>query len=133
MKLFNIICIILFIISAALQYNDTDPYLWMPIYLYGAVLCYSALKGNYNSNLYMLGLVVYSSYGLYLFFASDGVLSWIKQPDSESIVQSMDSRKPWIEETREFFGLVILIFVLIINRAWFSKKPNEPKERLLQK
>jgi hypothetical protein len=33
----------------------------------------------------------------------------------------MQALKPWIEETREFFGLVILIFVLLINLIWLSK------------
>lgn len=122
MKLFNIIFIVLFIISAALQYNDLDPYLWMPIYLYGALLCFFALSGKYNSSLYILGLIAYSSYALYLFFAKDGVLSWITNHDTESIVQSMGASKPWIEDTREFFGLLILIFVLIINKIWLSKK-----------
>lgn len=122
MKLFNLIFIILFIISAALQYNDPDPYLWMPIYLYGAIMCFLAFRGYYNLTLYLLGLIAYSIYALYLFFAQDGVLTWIKEHDSESIVQSMEVSKPWIEETREFFGLVILSSVLVINMIWLSKK-----------
>jgi Transmembrane family 220, helix len=47
MKIFNILFCILFIISAALQYNDPDPYVWMPIYLYGAALCWLAFRGKY--------------------------------------------------------------------------------------
>ena len=33
----------------------------------------------------------------------------------------MKATKPWIEETREFFGLVILIIVLAVN-LWYAKK-----------
>jgi hypothetical protein len=34
----------------------------------------------------------------------------------------MEASKPWIEETREFFGLVIVIVVLLINMFVGSRK-----------
>jgi len=122
MKAFNIIFIVLFIVSAALQYNDPDPYIWMPIYLYGAYLCYQAIYKKYNPVLYIIGLVAYIGYAVYLFFDKQGVLSWAEEHHAENIVQSMKATKPWIEETREFGGLLILIVVLIINMVWFSGK-----------
>src|SRR3989337_2381477 len=115
MKVFNIIFIIVFIFSAALQYNDPDPYIWIPIYLYGAYLCYRAIARKYNPVLYVIGLVVYLGYAAYLFFDKQGVLSWAKEHQAENIVQSMQATKPWIEETREFGGLLILIIALVIN------------------
>ncbi len=122
MKVLNILFIILFLFSAVLQYNDPDSYIWMPIYLYGALLCFLALKKRYNIILYITGLLVYSSYAMYLFFEKNGVLSWINEHDSENIVQSMKATKPWIEETREFLGLMILIVALITNMIWLSHK-----------
>ncbi len=126
MKVFNIVCIILFILFAAVQYNDPDPYIWMPIYLFTALLCFLALKRKFNPVLYVIGILVYSVYAAYLFFQEDGVLSWIQLHHSESIVESMKATKPWIEDTREFFGLLILIVVLVINMVWLSgsKKRN---------
>lgn len=121
MKVFNIICIILFVISAALQYNDPDPYIWIPIYLYGAFLCYQAIKRIYHPALYILAFVIYIGYALYLFFDKQGVLSWANEHQAESIVQSMKATKPWIEETREFGGLLILVLVLSINMVWLRK------------
>jgi hypothetical protein len=122
MKVFNVIFIILFIFSAALQYNDPDPYIWMPIYLYGAYLCYQAIQKKYNPALYIIGLVVYLGYATYLFFDKQGVLNWAGEHHAESITQSMEATKPWIEETREFGGLLILIVVLLINMVWLRKK-----------
>lgn len=122
MKIFNIIFIIIFIIFAALQYNDPDPYIWMPIYLYAAFLCYKAFKKEYNPMLYMIGLSAFTLYGLFLFFDKTGVIDWIKEHHSENIVQTMKAETPWIEETREFFGLVIVIGVLIINMIWLRSK-----------
>ncbi len=122
MKALNVLLIILFVLSAALQYNDPDPYIWMPIYLYGALLCYLAIKQRYVVSLFVAGLILYSGYALYLFFADNGVLDWVLNHDSESIVQSMEPKKPWIEETREFFGLLILIASIVINMIWLSIK-----------
>lgn len=122
MKWLNVFFIVIFIISAALQYNDPDPYIWVPIYLYGAFLCYQAFKGIYNRVLYIIGLVVYLGYAAYLFFDKQGVLSWANEHDSESIVQTMKATKPWIEETREFGGLLILVVALIINMVWLGRR-----------
>jgi hypothetical protein len=121
MKIFNIVFILVFILSAALQYNDPDPYVWMPLYLYGAFLCYQALRKKYHPVLYIIGFAVYVGYAVYLFFDKNGVVSWIKEHDAENIVQSMKATKPWIEETREFAGLLILIAVLICNTIWLRK------------
>ena len=122
MKIFNIVFVVLFIIAAALQHNDPDPYIWMPIYLYGAFLCYRAIKQKYNPLLYISGLLIYSSYALYLFIDKTGVLSWATKHNAENIAETMKASKPWIEETREFFGLVILIIVLLINISWLKRK-----------
>jgi hypothetical protein len=118
MKIFNIAFIFIFFVFAALQYNDPDPYIWMPIYLYAAFLCYRAIHHHYPKVLYIIGLVAYTGYGIGLFFDKFGVLDWMEEHHAESLVQSMQASKPWIEETREFFGLAIVIGVLLIN--WFS-------------
>src|SRR5688572_18567370 len=112
MKGINIFFVILFTLSAVVQYNDPDPYIWIPIYLYGAFLCYQAIKRKYNRGLYLAGLLIYILYAIYLFFDQNGVLAWIKEHNSEHLLQTMKAVKPWIEETREFFGLLILIFAL---------------------
>jgi hypothetical protein len=115
MKAFNFIFIILFVISAGLQYNDPDPYVWMPIYLYGAVLCALAARQKFYPNALLFGILVYLVYALFLFFDKAGVLNWATQHHAENIAQSMKATSPWIEETREFFGLLILIMALGIN------------------
>jgi len=122
MKVFNILFVVLFIIAAALQYNDPDPYIWMPIYLFGAFLCYKAIQQKYYSVLYISALLIYSAYALYLFADKTGVLSWATKHNAENIAETMKAGKPWIEETREFFGLVILIVVLLINLIWLVKE-----------
>lgn len=122
MKRLNIFFILLFLVSTALQYNDPDPYVWMPIYLYGTYLCWQAIRGKFQPVLYIIGWVVYGAYAAYLFFDKTGVLDWMGPHHAESIVQKMEDSKPWIEETREFFGLVILMGALLINWIWLRRR-----------
>jgi hypothetical protein len=53
------------------------------------------------------------------------VIDWIKEHDAENIVQTMKATKPWIEETREFLGLLILITALVINMIWLGRKKTK--------
>jgi hypothetical protein len=39
------------------------------------------------------------------FFGRDGVWDWMNKHNAEDIAATMKAEKPWIEETREFFGL----------------------------
>lgn len=121
MKVFNIVFVLLFIVAAALQYNDPDPYVWVPIYLYGAFICLQAWRKKYNAVLFWIGLIGYASYAFYLFFDKTGVLSWFSEHEAENIAQSMKATKPWVEETREFGGLLMLITVLVVNMIWLKK------------
>ena len=128
MRLLNIFFILLFVLSAALQLNDPDPYIWMPIYLYGAFLCVQALRKKYYPSLYIAGLIVYAGYAIYLFFDKTGVLNWATEHEAENIVQSMKASKPWIEETREFIGLLLLMIALVANLVWLKRavRPQIP-------
>ncbi|MBD0279265.1 MAG: transmembrane 220 family protein [Flavisolibacter sp.] len=121
MRVFNIIFIVVFILFAALQYNDPDPYIWIPIYLYGAWLCYLALKHKYSRVLYLIGFIAYGGYAVYLFFDKTGVWDWATEHHAENIAQTMKATRPWIEETREFGGLLILIIVMLMNMMWLKR------------
>ncbi|MGK6350487.1 transmembrane 220 family protein [Parapedobacter sp. DT-150] len=120
MKLFNIVCCILFVASAALQYNDVDPYLWIPIYLYGAGLCYAAARNRYFPRAYLIGIVIYGALVAYYLIFKHGALDWFQHHETKDLVQSMKADKPWIEETREVMGLLILIAVLSID--WIAAR-----------
>jgi hypothetical protein len=121
MKVFNIFFCIFFIVSAGLQYNDPDPYLWIPIYLFGSFLCFQAVKQQYYPKAYITGVIFYAIYGFYLFFNKYGVMNWALEHNAENIAGSMKASAPWIENTREFFGLLILIFVLLTNYISYQR------------
>jgi hypothetical protein len=123
MKTVNLFLAIIFLVAAILQYNDPDPYVWMPIYLYVCVLCALAIRHKFYPKAYVAGIVIYSIYACYLFFTKDGVLDWIRAHQSENIALTMQATKPWIEQTREFFGLLICIIALLLN--YYFSKVNE--------
>ena len=125
MKIFNFIFLILFVISAGLQYNDPDPALWILIYLFGAMICFFAIRKQNYPRLTLAGIILLFIYAIYLFFDKDGVLSWLTEHQAENIAGSMKASSPWIEETREFFGLAILISVLSINFLSLKKESKK--------
>ena len=122
MKVFNIIFCVIFIIFAGLQYNDPDPYVWMPIYLFSALCCGLAAGHRFYPRWYIAGIIIYLVYAVYLFFTKDGVVDWVTQHQAENIAQTMKAGKPWIEDTREFFGLFICIVALAINFFYSRSK-----------
>jgi Transmembrane family 220, helix len=122
MKFLNVFFVIIFLVSAGLQYNDPDPYIWIPLYLYAAYLCWMVVKGKYMPKAYLAGMLIYLVYAVYLFFDKDGVISWAKDHDAENLVETMKASKPWIEETREFGGLMIMFVALLVNYLASKKK-----------
>ena len=125
MKIFNIFFCIVFIFFSALQYNDPDPYVWMPIYLYTAVLCWLAFRNKYFPGAYLLGIAVYAVYATYKFFDENGVWDWMTKHHAANIANTMKAEQPCIEETREFFGLVILIVLLLIDYFYVKRKRKQ--------
>jgi hypothetical protein len=126
-KIFNIFFTVLFILSALLQYNDPDPYIWVPIYLYGTWICIDGARNRYHPKAYLAGVIVYITYAAYLFFDQTGVLNWWNLHQAENIVQEMEPDKPWIEETREFGGLILLILVILVNWIYFRNRLKKLK------
>lgn len=114
-KVFSLVFGVLFVICAGLQWNDPDPYLWMPLYLLSALSCAFAFKGVSTKRLNIFNIAVYFVYAVYLFVEQDGVISWATEHHFDSLTQSMLASAPWIENTREFGGLFIMMVVCAIN------------------
>jgi hypothetical protein len=63
----------------------------------------------------IFNIAVYSVYAVYLFLEKDGVISWATEHHFDSLTQSMLASSPWIENTREFGGLFIMLVACAIN------------------
>jgi hypothetical protein len=74
-----------------------------------------AYRNKFNGGLYIFGISMYLIYAIYLFFDKNGVINWATVHHGENIAATMKAEQPWIEETREFGGLLMLIIVLLLN------------------
>ena len=126
MKIFNLIFCFIFIVFGALQYNDPDPYLWIPIYLFTAFLCWKASKGVFHPMTTLTSIAFFTLYAIYKIFDQNGLIDWVNIHHAENIAETMKAEKPWVEESREFFGLVIIIAVLVTN-YFYGRKVSESK------
>lgn len=115
MKTFNILFGIVFFLFAILQYNDPDPYLWIPIYTFASLICILNSREKFNLKAHLFLVVFCVVYAFILLINKDGVISWINEHETENLVQSMKATKPWIEQTREFGGLIIIILATTVN------------------
>jgi hypothetical protein len=121
MKIVNLILAVMFLVFAFVQINDPDPFIWILIYGSMAVTCVlAAFNMFYRVPLFIL-LGIYIAYS-FVFF--EGVMEWFRQDDKSVLFDDvMKMQHPYIEESREFLGLMICIIVLIIHII-LSRKPK---------
>ena len=100
---------------AYVNLNDKDSWLWVPIYMVASVCCGLAAFEKYYPIVYLVAIAFYLIYAILLFFVKDGVKDWIFKYHNPSLVESMQATKPYIEQTREFFGLLIISAALTMN------------------
>jgi len=108
----RIICFILaaiFFASAALQFNDPDPLLWVALYGVTGLIAIFAAFDHYNPwvILIVLAACVYEALKIFPAFgpcAADGL---------SSIVDTMKAETPCVEIVREFLGVLITIGGLV--------------------
>jgi hypothetical protein len=124
MKVFNLILAVMFLLFAFVQINDPDPVTWILIYGVMVVVCILAAF-RYYSKAYRIGLVVllvsFSAYALVLL---PGIKEWLAQDDQSVLFDDIAKMQhPFIEESREFLGLLICVMVLIMQLIR-SRKPQ---------
>ena len=112
MRIVNFILAIMFLLFAFVQINDPDPVIWILIYGAMAVLSIMAIFEFYPTK-FTIGLLVL--YILYSFVYIPGVLEWLRQENKAMLFDDVAKMQhPYVEEAREFLGLVICIIVLIV-------------------
>ncbi|GGA98668.1 MULTISPECIES: transmembrane 220 family protein [Mucilaginibacter] len=111
----NIIFCLSFLVFAYLNLNDVDPWLWVPIYLSAAVCCGLVVFHQVYPKLYLCLIAIYLVHAGIIYFSKDGVRDWVTKYNRPSLVETMQADKPYIEKTREFFGLLIIAGALLIN------------------
>ena len=102
-KIIDIIIGITFLLFAAVQINDGDALMWVPPYLIISYLAFNSYRRKY----FLVGTVI-----LFIFFVIwmskyiPHMQEWIAD-GMPSIAESMKAESPYIELSREFFGLLM--------------------------
>jgi len=121
MKTINIILTILFAVFAVVQLNDPDPWFWVLLYGFIAVISGLAIVEKYYKTAIYIGMAI-CFLGVVIFFPD--FQEWINM-GTPSIAESMKAEKPHIEFVREFFGLVIAFLALLFHFFQKRKINNE--------
>ncbi|MBV6646396.1 MAG: transmembrane 220 family protein [Cyclobacteriaceae bacterium] len=119
-KITSAILALVFATFAYLQFNDPDPLLW--VLLYGIVSLVSLLQVFDISNRRLNGILLLL-FVLYSLNYLPGFYEWMTQPNKTELFGEMVDEKPYIEEAREFIGLLMSIGVLFCQFRVAKTKP----------
>lgn len=122
MKIVNLLLSVVFLVFAFLQINDPDPAVWILIYGVMAVMCVLAAFGYYYPKVWIAILVIYVAYSV-MYWPS--ILRWLKADNKSMLFDDIAKMQNlYIEESREFLGLVICVTVLLMHlvRARMMRK-----------
>jgi hypothetical protein len=114
MKITNFLLAILFLVFAFVQINDPDPVIWILIYGNMAVLCILAM---FRIQFKWWALITAGAYIVYAFALLPAAWQWWQSPDKSLLFDDLAKMQNiYIEETREFLGLIICLAVLLFHR-----------------
>jgi hypothetical protein len=120
MRIINFVLAVMFLIFAFVQINDPDPVIWILIYGLMAVICIMAIFEFYPRKV-LVGLL--AIFALYSFVYIPGVIEWLKTDNKALLFDDIAKMQyPYIEQAREFLGLLICIGVLVFHIARAKKK-----------
>lgn len=113
MRIFNLVLAVMFVIFAFLQVNDPDPLIWIAIYGLTAATCVLAAFGVYMPKALAVFGVILIAYSVVYF---PGVKEWLTRDNKSMLFDNIAKMQfPYIEESREFLGLMICVAVLAMH------------------
>ncbi len=118
MKIVSSLLAAMFISFAFVQLNDPDPILWIIIYLAMVIVCVLSVFKKYYPILMAVLALGYLIYSILLF---PGLLEWLGTENKSLLFDDLAKMQHlYIEESREFLGLVICLAVL--GFYWFESR-----------
>lgn len=120
MKIFNLFLAALFVVFAAVQFNDPDPWGWAAMYFFVAGICAFAAFGRYHRWGLLGGLAIVLIWAATL---APDFIHWT-QMGAPTITGQMKATEPHIELTREFLGLLICGAVLLFQYVRMRRAEN---------
>ena len=114
----NILMLLMFVFSVIVQYNDPDPWVWMPVYGAAAVACGLELAGKLR---WWLPTLV--GVGSVIWAATIAPHVFGRVPFLE-MFRAWEMKNTGVEESREMYGLLIVaVWMIVLAVAnWKSAK-----------
>lgn len=103
MKIVKIVLSVLFVLFAVVQLNDPDPWAWVALYTYVALLFGLAAAGRDRRYATIGGLAIIV---IWMATLLPDFINWVNL-GMPTITGSMKAESPHVELTREFLGLLI--------------------------
>ncbi len=122
-KILQLFFSLLMVVFAYLQLNDPDPFLWVLIYLLVALMLGFSAFGKRNKIVFC-GLI--GSMLIAMAILSPGLWQWIRYEPAEDLLYGMSPDRMYIEESREFLGLLIAILFLMPVYLDLKRDQNQP-------
>jgi hypothetical protein len=104
---------------AGLQFNDPDPIIWIGFYTLCALIPSLLLFNIFNRPLFLLAIVWCC---VELFISAPGAYKYYLHMAEEPLMQSMNPQKPYIEECREFLGVLIASALVVVSSLLAKQK-----------
>ena len=113
----------MFLVFASLQLNDPDPITWILIYGTMAVVCVMAAFEYY---IRWLMIAQFVCYGVYAIILIPSFWTWLGSADRSLLFDDLAKMQfLYIEESREFLGLLICMTVLGVS--WVRSSRSSKK------
>ena len=113
MKATNLVLAVMFMLFAFVQINDPDPLLWIAIYGAMAAVC---VMGAFRYYVRPLLWILLAGFLVYMVILWPGLREWLQQDNLGVLFdEGMKMQFPYVEESREFLGLLICVIVLIVQ------------------
>ena len=112
MKYFNGLFALIFVYFIIVQFNDPDPLLWVLVYGFGLMVTILLIVGRAKKYFLYGGIVIYAVLAATLV---PGVIDYYHASNYGEIFSEMAKERMYVEESREFFGLLIGIVPMGVN------------------
>lgn len=123
MRIVNFLFAAMFLVFAFVQINDPDPVLWILIYGAMAVVSIMAIFDYYPRKVLIAIMILFLAYSV---FYIPGLMEWLRHDNKADLFDDLAKMQHlYIEESREFLGLMICVGVLafyIYRSGKLSKK-----------